>query len=170
MLVVCGAGLSVLFRAASRRDGTTETSGCARERGRSIPNDSAAMSSAFALSRFPEVEVKERTDSTISFVLSNTDASVANALRRVMIAEVGGTADAGTRDTRARLQATGLLLMSVDACLTCLLPCWVVTVASHRYPLLLSVTLTWRRTRPCSTTSSWLTAWGSSLFATPDRH
>jgi len=38
--------------------------------------------------RFPEVEVVELTDSTISFVLSKTDVSVANALRRVMIAEV----------------------------------------------------------------------------------
>eukprot|EP00941_MAST-03F_sp_MAST-3F-sp1_P003504 g3504.t1 len=37
--------------------------------------------------RFPKVEIKELTEDTIKFVLSETDLSVANALRRVMIAE-----------------------------------------------------------------------------------
>lgn len=38
--------------------------------------------------RFPKVEVKYVTPSEIKFVLSETDTSMANALRRIMIAEV----------------------------------------------------------------------------------
>jgi DNA-directed RNA polymerase II subunit RPB3 len=36
----------------------------------------------------PFVEIKSRTSDSISFVLRNTDLSIANALRRAMIAEV----------------------------------------------------------------------------------
>lgn len=41
-----------------------------------------------SFSRQPVVEILELKDDSITFVLSNTDASIANALRRVMIAEV----------------------------------------------------------------------------------
>jgi len=37
--------------------------------------------------RFPKIEILELRDDFIKFVLSETDTSVANALRRVMIAE-----------------------------------------------------------------------------------
>lgn len=40
------------------------------------------------LQRHPQVEVRRLTDDYCEFVLSNTDVSVANALRRIMIAEV----------------------------------------------------------------------------------
>lgn len=36
----------------------------------------------------PQIEVTELKDDCIKFILSNTDLSVANALRRIMIAEV----------------------------------------------------------------------------------
>lgn len=39
--------------------------------------------------RAPKLEILELRDDFIKFVLSDTDISVANALRRVMIAEVG---------------------------------------------------------------------------------
>ena len=38
--------------------------------------------------RLPKVEVRTVTDTYCEFVLSNTDPSVANALRRVILAEV----------------------------------------------------------------------------------
>jgi DNA-directed RNA polymerase II subunit RPB3 len=38
--------------------------------------------------RFPKIEILSIAPHTISFVLSETDTSVANALRRIMIAEV----------------------------------------------------------------------------------
>lgn len=38
--------------------------------------------------RNPEIEVQSQTENTMRVMLSGTDASVANALRRVMIAEV----------------------------------------------------------------------------------
>lgn len=38
--------------------------------------------------RFPQIEIQELRDDFIKFELSDTDASVANAIRRVMIAEV----------------------------------------------------------------------------------
>ena len=38
--------------------------------------------------RLPQVEVTQLTDEEINFTLSKTDASIANALRRVMISEV----------------------------------------------------------------------------------
>lgn len=38
--------------------------------------------------RSPRLEIIELRDDFIKFVLSNTDVSMANALRRVMIAEV----------------------------------------------------------------------------------
>jgi DNA-directed RNA polymerase II subunit RPB3 len=38
--------------------------------------------------RDPQIEIRELTDDSIKFSLSNTDTSVANALRRVMVAEV----------------------------------------------------------------------------------
>eukprot|EP00457_Paulinella_chromatophora_P010452 gb/GEZN01010556.1/.p1 GENE.gb/GEZN01010556.1/~~gb/GEZN01010556.1/.p1 ORF type:complete len:335 (+),score=27.34 gb/GEZN01010556.1/:102-1106(+) len=38
--------------------------------------------------RYPEIEILELTDDHIKFVLSKTDTSMANSLRRVMIAEV----------------------------------------------------------------------------------
>jgi DNA-directed RNA polymerase II subunit RPB3 len=38
--------------------------------------------------RFPKVEVLSIAPHAISFILSETDTSVANALRRIMIAEV----------------------------------------------------------------------------------
>ena len=38
--------------------------------------------------RQPKLEILEKTDDSISFMLTNTDTSMANALRRVMIAEV----------------------------------------------------------------------------------
>jgi hypothetical protein len=38
--------------------------------------------------RMPKVEILELKDDYIKFVLSNTDASIANSLRRVMMAEV----------------------------------------------------------------------------------
>ena len=38
--------------------------------------------------RFPSVEVQELTSEMIRFVLRGTDTSMANALRRVIIAEV----------------------------------------------------------------------------------
>ena len=50
--------------------------------GRSIEED------AEALRRRPRLEIQELTGHTINFTLSDTDASVANALRRIMIAEV----------------------------------------------------------------------------------
>jgi DNA-directed RNA polymerase alpha subunit len=40
------------------------------------------------LKRKPKIEITELRGDRIQFTLSNTDASVANALRRVMIAEV----------------------------------------------------------------------------------
>ncbi len=40
------------------------------------------------LRRRPKIDITALTGDTIQFTLSNTDASVANALRRVMIAEV----------------------------------------------------------------------------------
>ena len=39
--------------------------------------------------RLPVVEVTELTDETICLTLSKTDSSVANAMRRVMLCEVG---------------------------------------------------------------------------------
>jgi DNA-directed RNA polymerase II subunit RPB3 len=41
-----------------------------------------------ALQRHPNVEIRKLTDNECEFVLRDTDVSVANALRRVMIAEV----------------------------------------------------------------------------------
>ena len=41
-----------------------------------------------AAPRLPVVEVTELTDDHISFTLSKTDSSVANAMRRVMLCEV----------------------------------------------------------------------------------
>ena len=38
--------------------------------------------------RKPQIRIRKLTSSYCEFVLSNTDVSVANALRRVMIAEV----------------------------------------------------------------------------------
>jgi DNA-directed RNA polymerase II subunit RPB3 len=38
--------------------------------------------------RNPRVEILEETEDSIRFELSNTDTSMANALRRIMIAEV----------------------------------------------------------------------------------
>lgn len=38
--------------------------------------------------RVPRIEITELTADTISFVLYDTDLSVANALRRILIAEV----------------------------------------------------------------------------------
>ena len=38
--------------------------------------------------RFPGIEILELRDDFIKFVLSETDTSVANSLRRVMLAEV----------------------------------------------------------------------------------
>lgn len=38
--------------------------------------------------RFPKIEIQELRDDFIKFELSETDASVANAIRRVMISEV----------------------------------------------------------------------------------
>eukprot|EP01053_Blabericola_migrator_P000131 Blabericola_migrator_1__130@NODE_1032_length_5647_cov_92_450000_g711_i0_p3_GENE_NODE_1032_length_5647_cov_92_450000_g711_i0NODE_1032_length_5647_cov_92_450000_g711_i0_p3_ORF_typecomplete_len360_score62_11RNA_pol_L/PF01193_24/2_1e49RNA_pol_A_bac/PF01000_26/1_5e26RNA_pol_A_bac/PF01000_26/3_7e03Fer4_9/PF13187_6/3_1e02Fer4_9/PF13187_6/0_015_NODE_1032_length_5647_cov_92_450000_g711_i041835262 len=38
--------------------------------------------------RLPQIEIQELTKERIKFLLSNTDVSVANALRRIMIAEV----------------------------------------------------------------------------------
>jgi DNA-directed RNA polymerase II subunit RPB3 len=38
--------------------------------------------------RIPRIEQLEIREDSISFVLTNTDTSVANALRRVMISEV----------------------------------------------------------------------------------
>jgi DNA-directed RNA polymerase II subunit RPB3 len=38
--------------------------------------------------RQPQIEILELKDDSISFILSKTDLSVANALRRIMIAEV----------------------------------------------------------------------------------
>lgn len=38
--------------------------------------------------RRPKLEIKRYSDMHMEFLLSNTDASVANALRRVMIAEI----------------------------------------------------------------------------------
>ncbi|KAJ3023564.1 45 kDa subunit of RNA polymerase II [Thoreauomyces humboldtii] len=43
---------------------------------------------SFADANGPQVTIKEVTQNTVTFVLSNTDLSLANALRRVMIAEV----------------------------------------------------------------------------------
>ena len=43
---------------------------------------------ASGLGRQPKIEVLELTEHTIKFVLSQTHASFANSLRRVMIAEV----------------------------------------------------------------------------------
>jgi len=39
-------------------------------------------------SRYPTIEIVELREDSITFVLSKTDASIANALRRIMIAEV----------------------------------------------------------------------------------
>ena len=38
--------------------------------------------------RFPKVHIRDLNEETCKFVLSETDVSVANALRRVMLAEV----------------------------------------------------------------------------------
>lgn len=38
--------------------------------------------------RFPNVEILELRDDFIKFVLSETDTSVANALRRIILSEV----------------------------------------------------------------------------------
>jgi DNA-directed RNA polymerase II subunit RPB3 len=46
------------------------------------------MSRASATGRNPTIEITEVKKGQISFVLSKTDTSIANALRRVMIAEV----------------------------------------------------------------------------------
>ena len=46
------------------------------------------MNNARSAARFPKIEILERTEDTIKFLLSDTDVSVANALRRIMIAEV----------------------------------------------------------------------------------
>ncbi|KAI8914956.1 DNA-directed RNA polymerase [Powellomyces hirtus] len=43
---------------------------------------------AFPDASGPQVAIKEVTNTTVTFVLSNTDLALANALRRVMIAEV----------------------------------------------------------------------------------
>ena len=48
------------------------------------------MSGRGSLRRKPEVEVRKLTDDYCEFVLKNTDVSMANALRRVILAEVGG--------------------------------------------------------------------------------
>lgn len=39
-------------------------------------------------SRFPQLEILELKEDSIVFVLSKTDTSMANALRRIMISEV----------------------------------------------------------------------------------
>ena len=43
---------------------------------------------AFGTDHGPAVTIKKASKNSISFVLSNVDLSLANALRRVMIAEV----------------------------------------------------------------------------------
>ena len=43
--------------------------------------------------RVPKVRIRELTEDYCEFVLYDTDASVANAVRRVIIAEVGEVAD-----------------------------------------------------------------------------
>ncbi|KAA8496082.1 DNA-directed RNA polymerases II, IV and V subunit 3 [Porphyridium purpureum] len=66
--------LTVYF-SLSRTEASTRLK--AATRGQAMPN-----------ARFPTLELSECTDESLKFVLSRTDASVANALRRVMIAEV----------------------------------------------------------------------------------
>ena len=46
------------------------------------------MNFTFDSEEKPFVTITKKTDSDISFILNNMDLSVANALRRVMIAEV----------------------------------------------------------------------------------
>lgn len=48
----------------------------------------ASRREPMAAPRLPVVEVTELTDDHISFTLSKTDSSVANAMRRVMLCEV----------------------------------------------------------------------------------
>lgn len=51
-------------------------------------NSLARLSFLMPNARFPKLEILDLRDDFIKFVLSETDVSVANALRRVMIAEV----------------------------------------------------------------------------------
>ena len=53
-----------------------------------MPPAASSSASAEGKQRTPRVTVQELTDSTIRFVLEGTDTSMANALRRVIIAEV----------------------------------------------------------------------------------
>ena len=53
-----------------------------------MPPAASSSASAEGKQRTPMVTVQELTDSTIRFVLEGTDTSMANALRRVIIAEV----------------------------------------------------------------------------------
>ena len=53
-----------------------------------MPPAAPSSASAEGKQRTPRVTVQELTDSTIRFVLEGTDTSMANALRRVIIAEV----------------------------------------------------------------------------------
>jgi hypothetical protein len=43
--------------------------------------------------RVPKIEIRKLEDDYVEFVLEGTDVSMANALRRIMIAEVCGVAD-----------------------------------------------------------------------------
>jgi DNA-directed RNA polymerase II subunit RPB3 len=42
--------------------------------------------------REPQIELRKLTDDYCEFVLKNTDASMANALRRIILVEVSGSA------------------------------------------------------------------------------
>ena len=59
-----------------------------RTRGRAGALSEASRREPMAAPRLPVVEVTELTDDHISFTLSKTDSSVANAMRRVMLCEV----------------------------------------------------------------------------------
>ncbi len=62
----------------------------------------------------PKLKILEQDSVHIKFRLTGVDSSVANALRRVIIAEVGGFAPCTSPPPRARLAALQVPTIAID--------------------------------------------------------
>ncbi len=73
----------------SQLTGSDDTPFCVSQFDRMTSRWSAADLRRQSHARSPKLRIRKLTEEYCEFVLSNTDVSVANALRRVIIAEVG---------------------------------------------------------------------------------